>query len=118
MGFHDTWVKIVMRCVTLVTYSIKINGQSRGHITHTRGIRQGNPLSHFLFLFCAEVLLAMIRKSVEKDLLSGVAACPRGHKSHIFSLKMIALFSAEQQLKNAPPLRKSWKPMKSHQANS
>ena len=26
MGFHDTWVNMVMTCVTSVTYSIKING--------------------------------------------------------------------------------------------
>ena len=85
MGFHDMWVKTTMRCVSSVTYSIKINGQPRGHIIPTRGIRQGDPLSLFLFLFCAEGLSALIRKAVERGLLSGVAACQRGPKiSHLF----------------------------------
>ena len=85
MGFHDSWVKLMMRYVNTVTYSIKINGRPRGHITPSRGLRQGDPLSPFLFLFCVEGLSALIRKSVEFGLLSGVAACPRGPKiSHLF----------------------------------
>ena len=85
MGFHDMWVKTVMRCVNSVTYSIKINGHPCGHIIPTRGIRQGDPLSPFLFLFCAEGLSALIRKAMERGQLNGVAACQRGPKiSHIF----------------------------------
>ena len=85
MGFHDSLVKLMMRCVNTVTYSIKINGRPRGHITPFRGLRQGDPLSPFLFLFCTEGLSALIRKSVKFGLLSGVAACPRGPKiSHFF----------------------------------
>lgn len=85
MGFHDTWVKMVMRCVTSVTYSIKTNGQPCGHITPTRGICQGDPLSPFLFLFYAKGLSALLRKSMERGLLTGVAACPKGPKiSHLF----------------------------------
>ena len=79
------WVKTVMRCVNSVTYSIKINGHPCGHIIPTRGIRQGDPLSPFLFLFCAEGLSALIRKAMERGQLNGVAACQRGPKiSHIF----------------------------------
>ena len=85
MGFHDMWVKTMMGCVSSVTYSIKINGQSRGHIIPTRGICQGDPLSPFLFLFCVEGLSAIIRKAVEIGLLSGVAASQGGPKiSHLF----------------------------------
>ena len=68
-----------------VTYSIKINGRPREHITLSRGLHQGDLLSPFLFLFYAEGLSTLIRKSVEFGLLSGVAACPRGPKiSHLF----------------------------------
>ena len=85
MGFHDMWVKTVMRCVSSVTYSIKINGHPCGRIIPTRGIRQGDPLSSFLCLFCAEGLSALIRKTMERGQLNGVAACQRGPKiSHIF----------------------------------
>ena len=76
MGFSTKWVNTVMLCVTSVTYSIRINGKPRGHITPTRGLRQGDPISPFLFLFCAEGLLALLRQATSKEELHGVAACP------------------------------------------
>ena len=46
---------------------------------------KATPSPLFLFLFCAEGLSALLRKSVERDLLTGVATCPRGPKiSHLF----------------------------------
>ncbi|KAL9279362.1 putative RNA-directed DNA polymerase [Arabidopsis thaliana] len=53
-----------MACVRTVTYEVLINGSSYGHIQPTRGIRQGDPLSPYLFLFCAEVLSQMLDKAV------------------------------------------------------
>ena len=55
-----------MRCVTTVSYSIKINGKPRGCIIPSRWIRQGDPLSPYLFLLCAEGISALIRKAVEE----------------------------------------------------
>ena len=81
MGFHTHWVEIMIRCVWSVTYAIKINGKPRGNITPTWGLRQGDPLSPYLFLLCVKSLLALLLGQ-----LKGIAMCVRGPKiSHLFA---------------------------------
>ena len=63
MGFHVKWIAIMMRCVSSVSYSIKINGRPQSHINPTRELRQGDPLSLYLFLICAEGLSTLLKKS-------------------------------------------------------
>ena len=48
MGFNERWIGLIMACVKIVSYSILINGQPQGFIQPSRGICQGDPLSHFL----------------------------------------------------------------------
>ena len=85
MGFDGRWVNLVMQCVTSVTYSIRLNGRPRGHIVPSRGLRQGDPISHFLFLFCEEGLSSLLQQATLTDTLHGVAACPQGPRiSHLF----------------------------------
>lgn len=66
LGFAPRWVKWTMECVKSVTYEVLINGSPYGEITPTRGLRQGDPLSPYLFLFCDEVLSQMLRNA-ERD---------------------------------------------------
>ena len=74
-----------MRCVCIVTYSIRINGKPRGHIIPTRGLHQGDPLSPYLFLLCAKVLSGLIRQHVERGSIKGVAVYRGAPRiSHLF----------------------------------
>ena len=85
LGFDGKWRGLIMKCVTTVTYAIRINGSPRGHIVPTRGILQGDPLSPYPFLLCAEGLSALIKHFVAAGNLEGIAICRGGPKlSHLF----------------------------------
>ena len=74
-----------MRCVTSTTYSFKINSKPQRRVIPNRGIRQGDPLSPYLFLLCAKGLSALIKKTVDCGQMGGVAVCRNGPKlSHLF----------------------------------
>ena len=78
LGFVNRFRDLIMRCVSTVTYSIKINGTPRGHITPSRGIRQEDPLSPYLFLLCVEGLSALIQSSVNRGQMEGIKICRGG----------------------------------------
>lgn len=54
LGFNEKWIALIRNCISTVHYSICINGKVIGNIRPSRGLRQGDPLSPFLFLICAE----------------------------------------------------------------
>ena len=56
MGFDVRWVALILSCINSASYSILVNGVPKGDIRPSRGIRQGDPLSPYLFLICLEAL--------------------------------------------------------------
>jgi hypothetical protein len=72
LGFHQAWVDVVMRCVRTVRFSVRLNGGLSSDFSPSRGIRQGDPLSPYLFLFCVEGFSTLLKKAQEESLLKGV----------------------------------------------
>ena len=74
-----------MECVTTVSYSIMVNGEPKGLIKPSRGLRQGDSLSLYLFLFYAEGLNAILRQAVISGDIHGFSLCQNGPKlTHLF----------------------------------
>ena len=74
IGFDNAF----LRC-----HMVMVNGVLSGYFRLERGLRQGDPMSPFLFLLCAEALSAYIWKHEVDGLISGVQvaanATPIGH---------------------------------------
>ncbi|KAL0318096.1 UNVERIFIED_CONTAM: hypothetical protein Scaly_2865400 [Sesamum calycinum] len=65
----------VMCCVTSVSFSFMLNGVSFGYMQPGRGLRQGDPLSPYLFLFCEDAFNGLLRKAEEVGSIRGVQVC-------------------------------------------
>ena len=72
MGFDERLVDLIMCCVTSVTYQILVNGQPRGRILPRRGLRQGDPLSPFLFIMCTEALISLLNGAEAEKKIEGL----------------------------------------------
>ncbi|XP_040998143.1 uncharacterized protein LOC121244182 [Juglans microcarpa x Juglans regia] len=68
LGFASGLIHIVMKCVCTVSFSVLVNGSPKGYIIPSRGIRQGDPLSPYLFLLCTEGLISLLKRTVGREL--------------------------------------------------
>ena len=69
LGFQSSWVQWVMSCVTTVRYSVCLNGVPLESFQPSRGLRQGDPLSLYLFLFVADALSYALQKDVKDNII-------------------------------------------------
>lgn len=79
MGFHPIFLNLIMQCISTVSYMFIINGATRGFVEPERGIRQGDPLSPYIFILCSEVLTGLCISAQSKGLITGVSIathCP------------------------------------------
>jgi hypothetical protein len=72
LGFSEGFVSLIMKCVQTVKFSVRVNGHFSDMFSPTRGIRQGDPISPYLFLLCAEGLSSLLKFSGPNYLAKGI----------------------------------------------
>ena len=75
MGFCERWVSWMVMCVETVDYSVIVNNELVGPVVPGRGLRQGDPLSPYLYIICAEGLSSLIRYAERRGDISGISIC-------------------------------------------
>lgn len=74
MGFDERWIGTIMRCISFVLYSVLSNGKVGERFHPSRGLRQGDPSSLFLFLICSEGLSSLMRLPLGQGFIRGAKA--------------------------------------------
>jgi hypothetical protein len=72
LGFHSDWVDVVMKLVSTVSYRVRVNGELTDQIIPQRGLRQGDPLSPYLFLICDEAFSCLLNAAEDRGEMVGV----------------------------------------------
>ncbi|CAH1432193.1 unnamed protein product [Lactuca virosa] len=66
-GFHHRMIQWIIKCVSTTSFSISINGENKGYFMGQRGLRQGDPMSPYLFTLIMEVFNLMIKRRIQQN---------------------------------------------------
>jgi hypothetical protein len=75
LGFNQPFVDRLMMCVRSVKYRIKVNDEFTKEIIPDRGLRQGDPISPYLFLICAEGFSSLMHHAEVTNMIQGIRIC-------------------------------------------
>ncbi|XP_026398710.1 uncharacterized protein LOC113294531 [Papaver somniferum] len=71
LDFSEDWCHIIFLCISIVSYSVLVNGSPRDMFFPSRGIRQGDCLSPYIFIICMEVLSQLLLKAESDGVIQG-----------------------------------------------
>jgi hypothetical protein len=77
LGFSMHFVRLILKCVSSVRFSVRVNGELLPYFTPTRGLRQGDPISPYLFLLCGEGFTSLLNYFGGQHVDRGISVSPR-----------------------------------------
>jgi hypothetical protein len=75
LGFAQWYIQLLMKCVRSIKYRIKVNSEYTEEIFPRWGLRQGDPLSPYLFLICAEGFSSLLHHAEMTNSIQGIKVC-------------------------------------------
>ncbi|XP_074293269.1 uncharacterized protein LOC141620246 [Silene latifolia] len=95
LKFPDMFNKWIMGCISGSWFSIKVNGGAHGFFKGQSGMRQGDPLSPYLFVLSMEILSRYLRKLDTKPMVSLHPKCAKLKLTHLVFDDDLMLFTRE-----------------------
>lgn len=100
LGFSLAWITLIMNCVRSVSLSLLINGKPSKTFSPSRGLRQGDPLSPFLFILISVILSTIVKKACMTWQLSPISLSHYGPSvSHLLFVDDTLIFLQATQQK-------------------
>ena len=94
LGFNDIFTGWILACVSSVSFEVIVNGGKSDCFKPSRGLRQGDPSSPYLFILGQEVLSRLIEFDLSKKNITGIKSSISGPTiSHVMYADDIVLFS-------------------------
>lgn len=92
MKFFDRWIRLINQCVTTVQFWIHFNGVPSVLFSPYRNIRDGDPLSLYLFILCVVRFSCLINHAVKQGVWKGVCRGNKLQYYHTCSLQTTMFF--------------------------
>jgi hypothetical protein len=101
-GFDGKWIGWIMTCVKSVQFSVRLNGKLLEKFKPTRGLRQGDPVSPYLFLFVGESPSTLFRHQISMERIQEIKICRRspGISHLLFADDSLLFFKADAEQAN------------------
>ena len=96
MKFPTQFIGWIKGCITHPRFSISVNGGLVGYFKRERGVRQGNPLSFYLFVLAMNVLSKMFDATVMHGVISYHPKCKKVTITHIYFSDDLLIFTKEK----------------------
>lgn len=91
-GYSKRWRKCIKVCVSNVQYFIIINGKPHGRINSTRGVRQANPISPFIFVITMNYISILLNHLEKRKVISGIILNETCSFNHLLFANDILVF--------------------------
>ncbi|KAF5790976.1 putative RNA-directed DNA polymerase [Helianthus annuus] len=106
MNFPTRWRKWIMATLSSARASVLVNGSPTREFEYSRGLRQGDPLSPFLFVIVMEALTGIMKEAASIGLFNGIKITNDGPSlSHLIYADDV-MFLGEWSLMNVMNLRR------------
>ncbi|GAA0182401.1 hypothetical protein LIER_30368 [Lithospermum erythrorhizon] len=98
--FPQHWISLIKECISMVQFSVLVNGQTTTPFKPSCSLRQGDPLSPILFAICSEALSATLLAHQASNNLKGISVAKQGQKINHLLFADDSLFFIHLDLKS------------------